>query len=300
MRVRERAVRGLSVRAVIDPRLAARIVATRELRYSELALPDEDRPEHVRAASGLASDGERLFVIQDDASFVAVIEDERVRAIPLPPGPGGRRRFEKGLGNKLDKLDLEGCYVEDGALVAFGSGSIPGTRDRIVRVRDDRVELIDGRALYDAMRSVIGAINIEGAVRVGDDVWLFHRGNTGPSDRPAIVRVARDFAPVIRGVTWCDLGDVDGIPFGFTDATTAGGRVFVACAAEASPDAIEDGAVLGARIGVIDDDEIRCAALDRVVKIEGLAIADRTWITIDPDDVMIAAELCEIDLIGPW
>ena len=287
------------MRAIVDERLGARIVSTRELVYSEPAAAEEDRPDHVRAASGIASDGERLFVIQDDTNFIAVVEGEHVRAIALPFGAGGRRRFETRLGNKLDKLDLEGCYFEDGELVAFGSGSIPIVRDNIVRVRGDRVELVEARALYAAIREAIGGpINVEGAVRFGEQTWLFHRGNSGPDDHAAIICVERErIVDVIR----CELGEISGVRFGFTDAATVGDRVFVACAAEASPDAIADGDVLGSRIGVLDGDVIRCAPLDRTLKIEGLVITrDRTWITIDPDDVDAPAQLCEVELSGPW
>lgn len=247
-----------------------------------------------------------MFVVQDDTCFIAVVDlkREHVGAIALPP-VNGRRRFEKALGNKLDKLDLESCLYTDGELLAFGSGSIAGVRDRICRVRGKSVELVDARALYDAIRDAVGgATNVEGVAHVGEELWMFHRGNCGPRDRPAIVRV--DFStvfgsPTIRGVTPCDLGDVDGVAFGFTDAATLDGRVFVACAAEASPDAIEDGATVGSRIGVVDGDVIRCAALDQITKIEGLVLdRDRTWITIDPDDVDVPAPLCEVDLAGPW
>src|SRR3954466_945113 len=96
--------------AYVDPALAVRIVATRELRYSAPADDEDDRPSHVRAASGIAHLGGRLAVIQDDAAFIATVamgEHGDVGAIALPRGPSGRRRFEIGIGNKLDKLDLE-------------------------------------------------------------------------------------------------------------------------------------------------------------------------------------------------
>ncbi len=59
--------------------------------------------------------------------------------------------------------------------------------------------------------------------------------------------------PPVRRVFEVDLGDVAGVPFGFTDAAVSDdGRIaFVACA-EDTEDAIDDGPVLGCRFGWLD------------------------------------------------
>ncbi len=337
-------------RAVIDPRLSARIVSERPLRYTTSPRPDDDRPDHVRAASGLAVLGDSLFVIQDDAAFIAVINGDEVDAIALPSGPSGRRRFELALGNKLAKLDLEACLVDAGELLAFGSGSLP-IREQICQLRDTSarspsVVIIDAAALYASARAAVGGVlNVEGAARIRDELWLFHRGNTGPDDPgPTVVRyVFAEFraylagapAPRVRAVDRYDLGTVQrpgaggaaaenpitrsrialGFPdatapiaLGFTDATSHEGRVVFVCAAEASEDAIADGAVLGSQLGVIDDAGVRTTPLvgrnGQLLKVEGIAIVpgqrDRAWLTLDPDDPDLPAPLCEVALHGPW
>jgi hypothetical protein len=50
-------------------------------------------------------------LIQDDANFVAFLEDggESVHSISLPAGTGGHRQFDDRRGNKAHKLDLEAC-----------------------------------------------------------------------------------------------------------------------------------------------------------------------------------------------
>ena len=55
-----------------------------------------------------------------------------------------------------------------------------------------------------------------------------------------------------------DLGEIDGVPFGFTDAAlTDNGRLaFLACA-EDSLDVRHDGPVLGCRFGWLDDSSVR-------------------------------------------
>ena len=68
-----------------------------------------------------------------------------------------------------------------------------------------------------------------------------------------------------------DLGQIDGIPFCFTDAAALpdGAMVFTAVA-EDTDDAHNDGACAGAAIGIVDD-ELRCLhRLERPYKIEGV------------------------------
>jgi len=169
-------------RTQLDPSLAVRVLASRPLPYTSDAPAHDDRPAHVRAASGIALHGGRLVVVQDDASFLAVVASDGVSAIKLPRGIDGRRRFEVALGNKLDKLDLESCVAIDDELWAFGSGSLP-IREKVCRVRQGVVRVRDAEPLYRLLREAFGGpLNLEGAARVRDELWLFHRGNTGPDD----------------------------------------------------------------------------------------------------------------------
>jgi hypothetical protein len=218
------------LKAELDPALAVRILGWRDLRYSEPQRLGDDRPPHVRAASGLAFTGGRLAVIQDDVSFIAMVGGPEVAAIALPRGEGGRRRFEVELGNKHEKLDLEACVAIGDDLFAFGSGSM-AARERVVHVGyGTRVQ--DASPLYRRLRDEIGGeINIEGVAIVtgestdaradaaetsddagysgalslwpgvqdesGRELWFFHRGNTGPADRgPAVVRFGK--TPLLR------------------------------------------------------------------------------------------------------
>jgi hypothetical protein len=312
--------------ARLDPALGVRVTSVRALRYSVPAAPDADRPPHVRAASGLALAGGRLVVVQDDAAFIATVAGDRVSALALPRGPAGRRRFEIALGNKQDKLDLEACVSVGPEIWAFGSGSTPA-RERVAVV-SSAVTIVDAAPLYARLRAAAGgSLNIEGAAPVGDELWLFHRGNCGPADPgPAVVRLARaafsqwlaDPAsppPEPLGATRFDLGTLAGVPLGFTDAAASGDRVFFLACAESSPNAIDDGPACGSQLGIIDDPldrpldraAVRVAPLchgDLPLKAEGLALdprdPNRAWITVDPDDVARPAELYELELRGPW
>lgn len=296
-----------------------RVLGSRALRYDAPAATTDDRPSHVRAASGLAVHGGRLVVVQDDASFLAVVTTDGVSAIKLPRGLDGRRRFEIGLGNKLDKLDLESCVAIGDELWAFGSGSLP-IREKICRVHQAIPRVIDAAPLYRRFREAVGSsVNIEGAARMREELWLFHRGNTGTNDvGPAVLKLSIDGLrawlegtaplPAIDEVVGYDLGAIDGERLGFTDAVAYGDRVLYLATAEQTPNAIDDGRVLGSQLGVIDTHDVRATPLlgttGAPVKAEGLALdPDRPgcgWIALDPDDVDQPATLLDVELSGPW
>jgi hypothetical protein len=279
----------MSVRkARVEPSLGARVVHRSPLFYARGADTALDRAAHVRAGSALARLGPTtLGVVQDDASFLAVLEGVggalAVHDVPFP-AHDSVRQFDDGRGNKKSKLDLEACLACDGTLVAFGSGSSP-MRERIVLV--DRptdasplVTIVEARALYEAMRNEAhfsgSELNIEGAALAGDDDVLFlQRGNGAKSaDREPVdasARVARTAllaylrglargdtpppaCPPLRDVVQWDLGKAGGTRLTFTDAVSTASRwtAFLACA-EASPDATRDGPVTGVSIGRLDD-----------------------------------------------
>lgn len=267
-----------SLRSVV-----ARVVSRTTLRYTDGPDRATDRPAHVRAGSGLCfvetPRGKRLAVVQDDASFLALVDPatKRVDALALP-SMDGVRQFDDMRGNKELKLDLE-CIAnlpaKAGAgsmLVALGSGSSP-LRERIVLSRVDRsppeVRVVDGAALYAALRALplfanTGAeLNIEGMALLPNGMLrLFQRGN-GAGALNATVDVPwaglrahlEDGAPLPRLANprrW-DLGVMDGVPLTFTDAAVDGDRIFVLASAEDSPSATEDGRVAGCAFGVLAD-----------------------------------------------
>lgn len=315
-------------RAFLDPRVSIRVIARTPLLYAEGPSLAEDRPGHVRAASGVARLGGRLAIVQDDALFVALAETDRagaVRAVALPRGEGGLRLFGEDRGNKHAKLDLEACFTltldDEETLVALGSGS-SAVRDRIVLVADGRVpRVLEARRLYDALHAETrfsgSELNVEGATRHGDRVLLASRGNGAPCDgrEPLDATVELELAafvaflrdpigspvPTLGNVTTYDLGTAGGGRLTFTDLTSdpEGDRVLYAAAAEASPDATRDGPVSGCAIGVLGEapryglvhDE-RGALLTE--KIEGIACVpgepDRLVAVIDVDDPSRPAE----------
>jgi hypothetical protein len=326
--------------AMRDPALSATVTARTPLFYSEGPGPELDRPAHVRSGSGLAWVPGGLAVIQDDANFIAVHDPGtgRTRAITLPAGAGGLRQFDDLRGNKRDKLDLESClaFEADGGtvLLAFGSGST-FRRDHVVVVdrwadETPRVRLVPAPELYRAFRNEPrfsgSRLNIEGATRQDQSVRLFSRGNGAPRDgrQPVNASCAVDLnallaylrspagaPPAPTDTVQYQLGEIGGVALGFTDASAWRGAILYTATAEVSPNATEDGLVIGSAIGVIDPDGgTRWAPLTLgdggplAIKVEGLAEAPgspaRLYTVLDSDDPAVASELCTVELAGPW
>lgn len=194
-----------------QPRLQAHVTRQLPMVYDDGPCDIQDRPPHVRAASGLSAFKEYLAVVQDDANWLALIDaNDRIHAVPLPPGPSGARVFSKSNDNKREKFDLEACITlprADGhELIGFASGSHSG-REWILRVHEHvsfgatltetstdpdgcaelTTEFLEATPFYDSLRadrSFSGAgLNIEGAVAIDDDrIMLFQRGNAPAKD----------------------------------------------------------------------------------------------------------------------
>jgi hypothetical protein len=322
-----------TIRAQLDPTLSARIVRSVPLLYADGADDSLDRPAHVRSASGITRVAGCIAVVQDDASFVAVVDAATglARAITLPAGEGGLRQFDDLRGNKRFKLDLESCVTVDDEngremLLAFGSGSLPA-RERIVLVRavgsdDADARVIDASALYAGFHAATdfsgSELNVEGATVVGGALRLFNRGNGAPRGelRPVNASCDLDLAALLawlrdpgtapppqpRDVVQYDLGAIAGVPLTVTDAATLGGAVLYSAAAEASPDATRDGPVAGCAIGIIAGNSARYCEVEGIDggpypgKIEGILplAPDRLLAVVDPDDPRVPSVLLEM------
>ncbi|HUQ52392.1 MAG TPA: hypothetical protein VM692_09230, partial [Gammaproteobacteria bacterium] len=231
-------IRRAQLVAWFDAQAVATVDELVPLEYSRAG--GQGLPEHVRAASALRRFNDRLVIVQDDVNALAVRDASgAVQPVLLPPDAEGRRMFDDAHGNKRDKLDLEACVtLPDGRLVAFGSGSLP-KRERLVVWRGGRESplVVDSQSFYRDLRAAItrgeALLNIEGAVVCANKLRLFHRGNdkraANRTSANAIAEVdCGEFAawldrkagasPSVASVTTVELGDIDGIPFGFTDA----------------------------------------------------------------------------------
>ena len=277
-----------------DPALKARILSI-------------DPLPGVRAGSALVLTGGRLLVVQDDALAVAWV-DPRTGAIEHRALEG-----DGGALAKAKKPDFESAFVAaDGSITLLGSGS---TKARYRAASLDiagggGVRFHDCTPLFDAVTAGLGgAPNLEGAVRLGDTLHLFHRGAGG--EPSAIIEVAAAAIGAERvtllALTLWDLGTAAGVPLTFTDAIACGESMVYLAVAEDTPNAVDDGPIVGVSIGVLRGGQARFALLEEVDgtpslrKVEGIAVDPETrttFLVTDPDDPERPAELCRVELVG--
>ena len=281
-----------------------------------------DRPAHVRAASGLTWFGDRLVVVQDDALFVGVVDRASGVVDDLVlPSESGVRTFDAARANKRDKPDFEAACVVGDTLLAFGSGGPLPARQVVLRWTPPAAPaIIAMREWYAVLLEELvferGALNLEGAVVVGDQLWLGNRGGdtTGTRATPdvlaklstrefmAILDGSRDAAEFSIDAREIELGDLDGVGLHISDLTADARGVWLLAAAEPTTNFFDDGAVVGSVIGRIDE-ETWTAVVDENgellrEKLEGFVLdrerEDRIWAVNDADDPNRAAEIFEI------
>ena len=223
-----------------DPELQAQVTRRVAMLYDEGPSAADDRPAHVRAASGLSAFKEFLVVVQDDANWLALIDAAGIHALPLPAGPSGARIFSGDRGNRHQKFDLEACTTVPGEngheLIGFGSGSHVG-REWILRVHEGpsfraalavtaaheragievAAEFLDAARFYESLRAnkaFCGAgLNIEGAVAIDDRILLFQRGNAKATGGLEPADATAEISWPALAALWTELIEEDGSPF---------------------------------------------------------------------------------------
>ena len=299
------------------------MITLKKLRELDLAATGEaGMPRHLSAASGLACPGSAFYVVADDELHLGVFDaagDAPGRLLRLFDGELPTEKKAR----KKQKPDLEAITqlppfgdCPNGALLALGSGSkrnrCSGALFRLDArgVIDGGPRLLDVSPLFEELERHCPALNIEGAVVIGGELRLLQRANkkhpqnaivryplSAILDALAIGAVIGAIAPAAIDVV--DLGAIDGIPLSFTDGASLpdGAMVFTAVA-EDTEDTYNDGACLGAAIGVVaPDGTVRLLEpLDECHKVEGVAarIEDnvvRLLLVTDADDPAIPANL---------
>jgi hypothetical protein len=289
----------------------------RDLDLSEP--PDEGMPAHVASASGVVRRGDFVYVIGDDLLQVACFglaaggpgELRQVFAGDLPDDRKERTKEKPDLEALTALPPVKGA--PSGGLLGLGSGSNP-SRDRGFFwpfAADGSLAgepgTIDLHPVYDAVRHELAdAINIEGAAVFHDRLWLFHRGNEGKAPN-AIAEVeladlsrtlARDRvldAAELRALRTYELGELDGVPVCFSDATT---RLEDLVAFSASAEGEDGGGIRGSVVGTIDEAGRvhRLRTIDPRWKVEGVHAAVDTGVidflfVCDQDDPGVPSPL---------
>jgi hypothetical protein len=239
----------------------------------DLAIADEyDKGKYLHAASGIALCGDNLHIICDDSFFLATFDlgsgepgrlTRLLQRADLPADPVARKRLKPDF---EVIITLPACKdLPHGGLLAMGSGSTPLRGAGAVVTLDAggkaaTVAPVDlERPLFAVLRAAFKELNIEGGVFAGSRLHLFQRGNAGDpasavvtfeiGDLPAALAENRPVGiPEIRVI---DLGSIDGIPFGFTDAAALDGEILFIAAAERTSNAYDDGEIFGSMLGLL-------------------------------------------------
>lgn len=301
------------------------LVRRRDLMLAEP--PAAGRPAHLGAASGLVRRGGQLYVIADDELHLGVFP-------AMGDAPGHLVRLLDGVlpddkaARKSAKPDFESLLqlpatrrFPHGALLALGSGSTPARRRGVFVGFDARNALTGKPAIADItpLFAVLGAIfadvNIEGAVVAGNELRLFQRGHKQQPESAVIHFALADVLALLEGeaqsarllaIDRHNLGDVEGIPFCFTDAAALpDGRVVFTAVAEDTDDPVQDGRCAGACVGLIGSDGALTAMhrLSRPHKVEGITAEMvggglELLLVTDADDPAVAAGLYAATLPG--
>lgn len=300
---------------------ALRISKLRDLDLREPSAPG--RPSFLSAASGLVHSGGELYVLADDelhlGCFPAAQADpgELLRLFDgeLPLEARERKRRKPDLEILLRLPPLAGC--PHGALLALGSGSRPSRRRGALLALDAEgraggaAAVLDCAPLYERLQQEFDDLNLEGAWLEREGFFLLQRGNRGGSrnamiefDSAAILNtlmadhVLPDIAP--RQLREIHLGDIDGVPLGFTDACGLRDGVWMfSAAAEDTQNAYADGGVTGSAIGIATADGTVAwqQRIEPVCKIEGIDLDERGRIlcVTDADDAAAPARLLRVD-----
>ncbi len=174
-------------------------------------------------------------------------------------------------------------------------------------LRGEVVEL-DLAPVHALLREQVEGLNVEGACVMGDRLWLLHRGGARSPNVVAelaldavldSVRRDRRIDPhELADVRAYDLGELDGVPLAFSDATPLGGEVLVFTAsAEARGGAGPDGAIHGSVVGTLDvEGEVRrLRTIDRRFKVEGVHATTDTGVM----DLLLVCDQDDPDTSSP-
>jgi hypothetical protein len=196
----------------------------------------------------------------------------------------------------------------------LGSGSRPNRRTGAIIGLDGEGRIqgssqaVDLSPIFDSLQGLFHALNIEGAVVSGDELRLLQRGNKRHSQNAVIRFQLSNFllslsskrAEPIRpsSIATFELGEIDGVPLGFTDGSALpNGSIVFTAVAEDTDNAYNDGRCTGAAVGIADGDELLCLyRLAEPLKVEGVHAtregdAVRLLLVTDADDPAIPASL---------
>jgi hypothetical protein len=284
-------------------------------QLSTLHVQDGGQRRPVSSASGLCRVGQYLYCIGDDELQVAVFDQNMHgvlhRLLPgtLPQDHQDRKTVKPDL-----EAMLEVCVGSQKSLLFVPSGSAANRTvgalcklDPAGRISDTTI--VDWSVLYSNLSRALGVLDIEGAVVCRQSLVLMQRGNGADVVNavinielpPLIEQLSRGQAlnAPIQSVQAVDLGTLEGIRLGFTDATVIGEDLLFVAAAEDTDNPYDDGRCTGSVLGLYSKAQgLVLGQLESPWKIEGIHAEEHHGIikmlmVTDADDPAQASVLLE-------
>jgi hypothetical protein len=240
----------------------------------------------VFAASGL--------IIRDGIFYI--VSDDEVSLLYGSPATGfvsyafwNECLPEEPVARKKLKPDFE-CLVLKGASLYILPSFSRENRSTAVRVdlTHDQIsghELLDLSELRENLSAKLSDLNIEGALNLNGEFFLFQRGN-GKNGTSAVLR-GTDLSDRDMKIIPLTLPHLGKIPLTITDATARDKEIWFLAVAENTDSTYLDGEITGSFLGRLDEkfEVLDFMKLDFPHKPEGLAFAaDGSLFVVTDDD----------------
>lgn len=263
----------------------------------------------IAAASGLVELSGKFFIVSDDENFLGIYEKEKLIGTSsnifkdiLPEDKAQRKKL---------KHDIEGLAFlpQSEQFLLIPSGSTPMRQiGALLATTGEFIREIAFEALYLEITKTFSELNIEGAVAIDKELYLFQRGNGSKKQNGIISFNLEAFLTgktINLNMISLELGFLNGVNLSFTDATSFKNHFLFLAVAEDSDSTYLDGSVVGSVIGVLSKEgRILCVEqLDTTSKPEGLSYSSSEncfYLVTDDDDRNLPSSLYSGVLPVTW
>ncbi|MGS2738072.1 DUF6929 family protein [Sinomicrobium sp. M5D2P17] len=217
----------------------------------------------VPSASGTAVTEDQVFITGDNSPWLFRFNRKyepisRISVFRYTPLSKGE------IIPKPEKPDFEAMEIVNNKLYLFGSGSKSPQRDIMVQVdvkNRNKISTFSLTSFYDIIRSRHipegGELNIEAVAAPKNRIYFFLRGEGKVLEYPVFGLfefLENKGAYPEPNIYVLELPSIDGIKAGFSGATAIPGqdKIVFTASVENTPNAIDDGEILGSFTGIID------------------------------------------------